>query len=56
MKGLSHLQCVSPWILILPVNNRHFRAYYALKPINKHPKIKDFVAGLLQMFHLQQPF
>jgi len=55
VKGLSHLPCVSPWILILPVNDRHFRAYYALKPINKRPKIKDFGVGLLQMFQLQQP-
>ena len=49
------MQCVSPLILILPVKDRHFRAFYALKPINIRHKIENFVAGLLQMKHLQQP-
>ena len=41
--------------MILAVGDRHFKAFYALKPINKRLKIEDFKAGLLQMFHLQQP-
>ena len=45
----------APWILILPVNDRHFRAFYALKPINICHKIENLMAGLSHL-HASAPW